>query len=557
MMINKLNNIVFSTLLVSGFILSTVVVADIDLSAAELSKIQNSVDSMSVRQLNQRMSQLNNEKSQIEAGQNSTQSPSANKNMQGRLAAINAELSAIQRALVVLAGVAAISSVTSDDYNDDIPPVITVNGTDPVTTELGAAYTDAGATANDANHGNTSVTSSGTVDTNLVGTYTITYTAVDLDNNTATATRTVNVTDTTDPVVSVTGASPATVELGGTYTEYGATASDASGAVTAVASGTVNTATLGAYTVTYTATDASGNAGTATRTVNVTDTTNPTINIVGAATTSTELGGTYVDAGVELEDLDPRTITLATTSTVNEDTLGSYTVTYTATDASGNAATATRTVNVTDTTGPIINIVGAATTSTELGGTYVDAGVELEDFDPRSVALVTTSTVNEDTLGSYTVTYQATDTTGNASTATRTVNVTDTTAPTFVSKSSFTVDEGVTAVGFVVANDLDPRTITFTISSSVLAITKGGALTFIQPADYESQSDFPVELPYDGSTYDITATVTATDASGNAGTQTITVSIRDVGGLDDNTNTGTGTNTNTNTNTSTGTGTGT
>ena len=54
---------------------------------------------------------------------------------------------------------------------------------------------------------------------------------------------------------------------------------------------------------------------------------------------------------------------------------------------------------------------------------------------------------------------------------------------------------------------------------------------------------------------DFTATVTATDASSNAATQVITVSIRDVGGIDDNPGTGTATNTNT-ISTATGTGTG-
>ena len=43
------------------------------------------------------------------------------------------------------------------------------------------------------------------------------------------------------------------------------------------------------------------------------------------------------------------------------------------------------------------------------------------------------------------------------------------------------------------------------------------------------------------------AVVIATDASSNAATQVITVSIRDVGGLDDNPDTGTGTNTDTRT----------
>ena len=135
--------------------------------------------------------------------------------------------------------------------------------------------TDAGATAFDAFHGTTSVSTSGVVDTSAVGTYIITYTATDLDNNSATATRTVNVVDTTAPVVTVTGDNPATTELGDTYTDAGATATDASGAVTVVTSGTVDIDTVGSYTLTYTSTDASGNTGTETRTVNVVDTTKP------------------------------------------------------------------------------------------------------------------------------------------------------------------------------------------------------------------------------------------------------------------------------------------
>ena len=116
---------------------------------------------------------------------------------------------------------------------------------------------------------------SGTVDTNTVGSYTITYTATDKDGNSASATRTVNVVDTTDPVVTISGVSPVTVELGDTYTDAGATATDASGTIAVVTSGTVDTDTVGEYTLTYTATDASGNSGTASRTVNVTDTVAP------------------------------------------------------------------------------------------------------------------------------------------------------------------------------------------------------------------------------------------------------------------------------------------
>lgn len=78
--------------------------------------------------------------------------------------------------------------------------------------------------------------------------------------------------DVTAPVVTLVGANPLSVNLGGTFTDPGATATDdvdgdLSGAI--VATGTVNTAAAGTYTRTYTATDAAGNAGTATRTVNV------------------------------------------------------------------------------------------------------------------------------------------------------------------------------------------------------------------------------------------------------------------------------------------------
>ena len=127
----------------------------------------------------------------------------------------------------------------------------------------------------DARHGSTSVSSSGTVDTGTVGSYTISYTATDKAGNSATASRTVNVVDTTAPVVTVTGDDPVTTELGATYTDAGATATDASGAVEVVTSGEVDTDTVGVYTLTYTSTDASGNAGTNTRTVNVVDTTAP------------------------------------------------------------------------------------------------------------------------------------------------------------------------------------------------------------------------------------------------------------------------------------------
>jgi hypothetical protein len=85
------------------------------------------------------------------------------------------------------------SSVASSTPQDTTPPVITINGDNPVSINVGDTYTDAGAVATDNVDGTDTVTASGTVDTTTAGTYTITYSATDTAGNTATETRIVNV----------------------------------------------------------------------------------------------------------------------------------------------------------------------------------------------------------------------------------------------------------------------------------------------------------------------------------------------------------------------------
>jgi sugar lactone lactonase YvrE len=84
---------------------------------------------------------------------------------------------------------------------DTMPPVITVNGANPMTVECHTSFSDPGATASDGCAGSVPVNSSGSVDVNTPGTYTINYSATD-GTHTANASRTVNVVDTTAPVIS-------------------------------------------------------------------------------------------------------------------------------------------------------------------------------------------------------------------------------------------------------------------------------------------------------------------------------------------------------------------
>ena len=96
---------------------------------------------------------------------------------------------------------------------DTTNPIITLTGLPSITLNEGDTYTDAGATATD-NPGSVnltaSITTTGTVNTSVAGTYTVTYNVTDAAGNTATAvTRTVTVTaDTTAPIISQVTAIP-------------------------------------------------------------------------------------------------------------------------------------------------------------------------------------------------------------------------------------------------------------------------------------------------------------------------------------------------------------
>ena len=69
---------------------------------------------------------------------------------------------------------------------DTMAPIITLNGENNITLLEGEIYTDLGSTATDNVDATVTVTSSGIVDTNKVGTYTITYSAKDKAGNKAT-----------------------------------------------------------------------------------------------------------------------------------------------------------------------------------------------------------------------------------------------------------------------------------------------------------------------------------------------------------------------------------
>jgi hypothetical protein len=164
---------------------------------------------------------------------------------------------------------------------DNVPPSLSLNGASSVTVECHTSFTDPGATASDNCAGSIPVTVSGSLNVNAPGSYTLTYNASDAAGNPATpVTRTVTVVDTTPPTITLNGANPMTVECHTAFSDPGATANDGcAGTVAVTASGSVNANVPGTYTITYSAHDPSNNTATRTRTVNVVDTTPPTITL--------------------------------------------------------------------------------------------------------------------------------------------------------------------------------------------------------------------------------------------------------------------------------------
>lgn len=81
-------------------------------------------------------------------------------------------------------------------------PTISLIGGNPATNECHTTFIDPGATASEGGADlSSNIVVSGTVDANVPGTYTLTYTVVDAFKSSATATRTVVVVDTTPPVI--------------------------------------------------------------------------------------------------------------------------------------------------------------------------------------------------------------------------------------------------------------------------------------------------------------------------------------------------------------------
>ncbi|MBC2170464.1 immunoglobulin-like domain-containing protein [Listeria booriae] len=299
------------------------------------------------------------------------------------------------------------------------------------TFKAGASFDPlAGMSASDTEDGditaNVTITAND-VDANQAGTYHVTYSVTDSDDNTTTKTVTITVLTNEKPVITaadITQKAHRSVDP-----MAGVTASDLEdGDLTAnikIIANDINIDVPGEYHVTYSVLDSDGNETEKTITVTILSNDAPVIH--GQDVTFKAGKAFNPMAGVTASDTEDGDITSAiemTANDVNPDVAGVYHVTYSVTDSDGNTTEATYTVTVLTNEKPVIH----ATDQTLAYGQAFDpmAGVtaeDLEDGDLTGSIKIIANDVNPLQAGIYHVTYSVTDADGNETQITITVLV--------------------------------------------------------------------------------------------------------------------------------------
>lgn len=300
-----------------------------------------------------------------------------------------------------------------------------------------------------------------------VGKTTVTWTATDLGGLSSTDTQLVNVVDTTPPTVSVpkiitveaTSETQNVVDFGGIY------ADDLVG-VSSVENDAPKVFPFGLTTITWIATDESGNTAIGAQQIAVVDTTTPSIispeDIILEASSAQN---NIVNLG-QAQASDLVSISSITNDAPDAFSLGETIVTWTAIDSSENSANTTQTITIIDTTPPSLetpkNIEIEATSSAE----NIISLLPPSASDSVSQITITNNAPNYLSLGETTITWTATDEEGNSASATQIVTIVDTTAPELTVPSGITIDaialQTPISVGEGTAIDLAGSAITIT-----------------------------------------------------------------------------------------------
>ncbi|MGB6035585.1 MAG: HYR domain-containing protein, partial [Cryomorphaceae bacterium] len=356
-----------------------------------------------------------------------------------------------------------------------------------------------------------------------VGPNTITFEAIDVNGQSATCSFTVTVLEGVAPEITC----PLDIEVDNDPNTCGAIVSytapigtdDCGGATTALTSGLGSGAVfpVGVTTEEYTVTDLSGNTATCTFTVTVNDVENPVFDCPEDLTVSTDSGvceaAVVFDVPTVDDNCDAAIVPVQTEGPASGSVfpVGSTTITFEATDPSGNVDVCSFDIIVEDDEAPVIDCPDDIEVD---AGTECSTIVNFADATATDNCIVASITQiegplsgTEFPLGITTITFEAIDDAGNSTTCSFAVTVTEVVPPVIACPEDIVVDNDPDACSAVVNYDLP------TASDGC------GDVTVTLIAGLDSGESFPV-----GTT---TVTYEAEDEQGNTATCSFEVEVVD------------------------------
>lgn len=130
---------------------------------------------------------------------------------------------------------------------------------------------------------------------------------------------------------------------------------------------------------------------------------------------------THVDAGCDLLSSNDEVISIPVINTdLDTTTIGSYTIIYQLTKGK-ETYTCTRNIEVIDNTAPLVTLAPGIDTVKQ-HEEHIDQGI-ITDEDQSTLNILITNNVDTTIIGSYTITYEISDASGNTTFLTRTVHV--------------------------------------------------------------------------------------------------------------------------------------
>jgi gliding motility-associated-like protein len=348
-----------------------------------------------------------------------------------------------------------------------------------------------------------------------IGANTVYLIVTDVNGNSDSATATITVLDTLNPVVAVQNYTTyldanGTTTIDSTHVDNGSTDNCSIQSI-ALSATNFTCANVGANAVLVTVTDVNGNSDTATATVTVSDTISPTVNTQNItvyldATGSASITTSDIDNS-STDNCSIQSLSLDSTQFDCSET-GYNTVTLSITDVNGNTSSNTATVTVLDTISPTV-ITQSHTAYLNPSGFALITTSDIDNgsSDNCSIQSLTLSQVifNCADTGLNTVALQVTDLNGNISSANAAVTIMDTLMPT-VNTQNTTVYLDAAGQASIVVTDIDNgSTDNCSVQNMVLDITS-----------FDCSNVGPN-----------TVILTVTDVNGNANTATAQVTVID------------------------------